>query len=378
MSWSFWEKNTFIKEPDVTIIGSGIVGLTSAIALKLKSPTLHVMVLEKGVLPYGASTRNAGFACYGSISELLSDLKTNSKSAVFDLVELRWKGLQKLRQLLGDSAIDYEGLGGYEVFTNSKDQLTTDCFNSIEDFNAELKKITGKSEIYSDATSMINLFDFKKIEKMILNQGEGQIDTGKMMKALLEKSRSLGIEILNGVDVDKIENDGTGARINFNKSYSIQSKKVLIAVNGFAKKFLPDFDIQAARAQVLITSPIPDLKVKGAFHFDQGYYYFRNVGQRLLFGGGRNLDFQKENTTEFGLTELVQNSLDELLKNVILPNTNYSIEQRWSGIMGLGNTKSPIIKKVNETIYCAVRLGGMGIAIGSLAGEQAAELILDN
>ena len=45
MSWSFWEKNTFIKEPDVTIIGSGIVGLNAALSLKSKSPSLHVIVL---------------------------------------------------------------------------------------------------------------------------------------------------------------------------------------------------------------------------------------------------------------------------------------------------------------------------------------------
>ena len=46
---------------------------------------------------------------------------------------------------------------------------------------------------------------------------------------------------------------------------------------------------------------------------------------------------------DFGLTTLVQNSLEGLLKNLILPDTNYVIEQRWSGIMGLGESKTPII-----------------------------------
>jgi hypothetical protein len=49
---------------------------------------------------------------------------------------------------------------------------------------------------------------------------------------------------------------------------------------------------------------------------DQGYYYFRN-GDRILLGGGRNLDFDVENTTEFAQTEIVQNKLEEL-KEVIL------------------------------------------------------------
>ena len=79
---------------------------------------------------------------------------------------------------------------------------------------------------------------------------------------------------------------------------------------------------------------------------------------------------------DFGLTTLVQNSLEELLKNLILPDTNYVIEQRWSGIMGLGESKTPIIRMVADNIYCAVRMGGMGVAIGSLVGEEAADLIL--
>ena len=376
MSWSFWEKNTFIKKPDVTIIGSGIVGLNAALSLKIKSPSLHVVVLEKGFLPYGASTRNAGFACYGSISELLNDLKVQSPEKVFDLVERRWKGLNRLRQILGDDVMDYEPTGGYEIFTPADNQVSELCFDKIDYFNQELKRITGKDEIYIDASKKIPQFGFKGINKMILNTGEGQIDTGKMMKSLLEKCRDAGIEILNGVDVTAIENENEKCRISFNQKFSLLSEKVLIAVNGFAKKFLPDFDVQPARAQVISTSPVQGLRFKGSFHYDHGYYYFRNIGDRVLFGGGRNLDFEKEHTTEFGLTPLVQESLEDLLRNVILPDSDYVIEERWSGIMGIGEIKSPIIRMVKDNIYCAVRMGGMGVAIGSLVGEDAADLIL--
>ena len=126
---------------------------------------------------------------------------------------------------------------------------------------------------------------------------------------------------------------------------------------------------------MLITSPVEGLKVNGAFHYEKGYYYFRNVGDRILFGGGRNLDFKAEETTQFDLTDIVQNRLDELLKTMILPGQSYTIEQRWSGIMGLGPVKSAIVEKINDSVFCAVRMGGMGVAIGSLIGREAAELI---
>ena len=108
---------------------------------------------------------------------------------------------------------------------------------------------------------------------------------------------------------------------------------------------------------------------------DRGYYYFRNIGDRILLGGGRNLDFERETTTEFGQTEIIQNKLEQLLKDVILPNKNFEVEHRWSGIMGVGNSKNPIVSQLSENVYCGVRLGGMGIAIGSLIGTELADLV---
>ena len=74
MKWSYWERETWFKDLDLAVIGSGIVGLTTAIYYKQKHPDKKVVVLEKGSLPKGASTKNAGFACFGSVSEILSDL----------------------------------------------------------------------------------------------------------------------------------------------------------------------------------------------------------------------------------------------------------------------------------------------------------------
>ncbi|MEG2101061.1 MAG: FAD-dependent oxidoreductase, partial [Flavobacterium sp.] len=108
---------------------------------------------------------------------------------------------------------------------------------------------------------------------------------------------------------------------------------------------------------------------------DRGYYYFRNIDDRILLGGGRNLDFEGETTTEFGQTKIIQNKLEELLKNVILPNQDFKIAHRWSGIMGVGNSKSSVVAQLSENVFCGVRLGGMGVAIGSLIGTELADLI---
>lgn len=47
---------------DVTIIGAGFTGLTTAWQLKLDNPNARIVVLEAEVVGYGASGRNAGFS----------------------------------------------------------------------------------------------------------------------------------------------------------------------------------------------------------------------------------------------------------------------------------------------------------------------------
>ena len=44
--------------------------------------------------------------------------------------------------------------------------------------------------------------------------------------------------------------------------------------------------------------------------------------------------------------------------------------------MGMGTTKTAILERIDPRTVCAVRMGGMGVAIGGLIGEEAAELIL--
>ena len=370
MSFSYWEHDTWFSNIDFTIAGSGITGLNCALKLHKRFPRAKILILERGLLPNGASTKNAGFATLGSISEILDDLNTHSEEEVLELVKKRVKGLKQLRENLGDDNIDYREYGGYELFTEENKELFEECEYKLPDVNRLLKPLFGE-----DVFSLKNdTFGFRNIQpQLVYSKFEGQLDTGKMMKRLLQKVHSAGIQILNNVEVRSFSDEAGGVRIETDK-FSIYSGKFLIATNGFSAQ-LGLSEVKPARAQVLITNPIPGLNIKGTFHLDRGFYYFRNVGERLLFGGGRNLNFKAEETTEIELTELVQDRLEVLLQNVIWPDQSWSIERRWSGIMGVGSQKKPILKQLSNNVYCGVRLGGMGVAIGSLVGKELAELI---
>ncbi|MEW7278759.1 FAD-dependent oxidoreductase [Aquimarina sp. 2201CG1-2-11] len=370
MNFSYWEYKTWLFNVDFVIIGSGIVGLNCALQLRNNFPKAKILILERGILPNGASAKNAGFACFGSVSEILEDLTTHNEDEVLQLIKKRYEGLQILRKRLGDQAISYLQYGGYELFSKKDTSLLEKCLLKREKINTLLKPVF-KEQVYHVRG---NPFDFKNItSQCIYNAFEGQIDTGKMMEALIDKVQASGIKILYNCMVENLSDHHSSVEIKTNHC-TFFANKVLIATNGFASQ-LGITQVTPARAQVLITRPIDNLHIKGTFHLDKGYYYFRNIDNRILLGGGRNLDFKAEETTVLGQTELIQQKLEEMLREVILPTTHFEISHRWSGIMGVGSQKKSIIKPISNNVFCGVRLGGMGVAIGSQVGTELADLL---
>ncbi|MEO8210202.1 MAG: FAD-dependent oxidoreductase [bacterium] len=368
---SFWEKNSLLNY-DFIIIGSGILGLSTACEIKEKNSSRSVLVLEKGILPSGASTKNAGFACFGSLTEILSDFDRIGEDETVSLVEKRYEGINLLRKRLGDDKIGFLNYGGYELI----DKKHLPAIDKIGFVNNKLRNIFN-SDTFVAKDEKIKEFGFNEsvVQSVVYISFESQIDTGKMMSSLIEYAASIGVRIITGSEVGTlsekenyvkvITKNATGKeKINFN------AKSVIICTNAFTNKLFPEMNVSPGRGQVLITNPIDGLKIKGVFHFDEGFYYFRNFENRIIFGGGRNLDFQEENTTEFELNEKILNNLKDKLNNIILPNQKYEIDFCWAGIMGFNELKKPEIKKISDRIIFALSCNGMGIALSSFISKQ--------
>jgi len=370
---SFWEKKFYYEKCDFAIIGAGYTGLSCAYFLKKKFPKKVISVFERGKMPSGASTKNAGFACFGSLSEVLSDLKVMPESEVFELLEMRFKGLRMIESLLGKNSIDLNFNGAHELFRKEDAKLFKDCSDQIENINQRTKDIVG-DKVYEIVDKIPGKYGFKGFEHVIFNQYEGQLNPVKMIRKLMKLCTETGVKIHFNTEICELEQNKNFYLLRTNENINVSAISLVLATNGFSKKFI-DLDIQPARAQVLITKPIPELSFDSCFHFDEGYYYFRSVENRVLFGGARNLDFIGETTEKMEISSKIQNKLEEILKEYILPSTKFEIEQKWAGIMGIGKSKKPILKKINDNLYCAARLGGMGVAIGILNGQKLANLI---
>lgn len=372
MNLSYWEIRSWLSDLDFCIIGSGITGLSCALELQRLQPGARILLIERGTFPQGASTKNAGFACFGSLTEILDDLQTHSEEEVRQLVARRVNGIALLRERLGDTALDFRQYGGYEIFRTEEAAVQEAALDELDRVNRLLEPVFGRPPFELRE----NVFGLARtLPRLVCNPLEGQIDTGMAMEALLSRVREKPIQILNGVQFLEYEDQGSEVWIRTDR-FECRSRKLLLATNGFARQ-QTGLEVLPARAQVLVTSPVDGLRIRGSFHMEAGYYYFRNVGDRVLLGGGRNLDKAGETTEMFGQTPLIQGRLEQLLREVILPGKQVSIAYRWSGIMGVGPQKKPLLQNLSANVSCGVRLGGMGVAIGSHVGAELAQLAID-
>ncbi len=372
---SFWEENSFLRPADVVIIGGGIVGLSASINLKQQRSDLRVVVLDKDPFGFGGTTRNAGFACFGSPSEVISDLESMDEDAVFSLLRMRWQGLSELRRLLGDERIGYDTCGGIELFTSSEKSLSEKCFDALPKLNLLLREVT-QQETYAPFESLSKL-PFEGFISGILNPLEGAIDTGKMASALRSLALSSGVELFSGIEVKSLNSMSDSCTVELDTG-QIEAKQVLVCTNGFAKQLLPQLDVAPARNLVLMTSEIPSLNWRGTFHMHEGYFYFRNVGKRILIGGGRHLDDGWKTAPDEPVPPHVKAKLIALLKAHIAPNTNFEISHEWTGYLGIGSQRSILQESIDQHLHVAVRMGGMGVAIGSHIGKSLATTALQH
>ncbi len=381
---SYWEKNTFLPLFDLLVVGAGLTGLSAALAFKQERPEARVLVLERGILPAGASVKNAGFACFGSPSELLDDLAYRSEEEVFGLVEQRLRGLSGLRQMLGDQAIGYAETGAHELFCKPENPFGREdqnawehCMNKLPFLNAALRQITNCKQTFEPLSKMPKHWDMTEAIGLIKIHKEGQLDTGRMMHSLLQMAREKGVLIYGGAEVLRHEEEEQEVKLPTRGGLLFRGRQVLLAVNGFVGALLDLPDIQAARNQVLVATSTETLPWQGNFHHQKGYFYFRKVGKRhILLGGGRHLRGEQEMTAEQTTTPEVQTMLENYLKKVVAPGASLKITHRWSGILGVGSAKHPIIKSIGKRTCIAVRLGGMGVALGAETGRQAAQMLL--
>ncbi len=369
MAFSYWESKEWLEGLDLCVVGGGIVGLSAALFAKKKQPDWRIAVVDADPLGGGGTSKNAGFACFGSATELMADRMALGDQSARDLVQSRLNGLRLLRETLGEVQIGFERSGSVEFFMQNG-MTRFPSIAEIKDLNDWLSEVTDLKETFE----VIQASNFPERhasdhERAIFSRLEGVIDTGKMNRSLRQKVSDAGIDLISGLHVHAVEQLNASWTLTVERgreTTSFDAPRLIIATNAFATQLLPDVDVQPVENKVLVTQPIRGWDFRHSVHVDAGYVYARNIGDRMLIGGGRHWELDEEKT---------ERRLIEWLHSLWPRTEGVAISHRWTGTLGIGRTRAPIVRKIGMHGVVAVRLGGMGVAIGMSIGKQAANLL---
>jgi glycine/D-amino acid oxidase-like deaminating enzyme len=375
MKRSVWETESFFAPATVAIVGGGLLGLWTARELKINDPNLKVTLIDAGTVPTGASTRNAGFACFGSPSELLHDAQTD-ESAMWQTVEWRFKGIQKIKALFNHAIIDYNPCGGFECYEAGT--ATAPNADALAWLNAGLAGITQQTQTFAFAGEKLAGLGLQGFDQLVENPLEAGLHSGKLVQALQQLVVEMGVKLVSGTSITRYEKAGDMFQLFDNERHILSAERVVFAVNGFSHQWFPQLNIAPARGQILLTPPIDGLALRGTFHFDEGFYYWRNLDSRILLGGARNHFFEAEATINMETSDEVQANLFAFLQRHIPESRHLKPAdcQSWAGIMGMSQSKQPTLQKMEAGLWAAHCCNGMGVALAPIWAEKVAEAIL--
>ena len=379
----YWEREHLLRTADVTIVGAGIVGMSAALHLRSLMPDALIRIVERHPLAAGGSSRNAGFACFGSAGSGWTILKTLGDEALAELVRERALGLRALIEMLGESALGLQWSGGWELFRQEEQSLCEAAMAAVPRLNALLTPVlenalqglhgphAGQPALRLDAGRAHALGAAGALHL----PWEGMLHTGQMVSAFHRALDHAGIQRLHGVEVQgwTRSQGGHGWTLETNLG-QLHTTQLALCTNGFAAKLLPGLDVNAVPNRVLVLKSDADVLPQGTYHLERGYLYMRTLRPgEILFGGGRHWGHEVME----GQPSKSEAAWDAQLLSAArgwIPG-HLEVTHRWTGWLGVGQTRAPLIGTSETGLHHAVRMGGMGVAIGAGVGRQLARRI---
>lgn len=330
---------------DVLIVGAGFMGRWLAWHLSRLPAPPGVLVVERDGFGYGASSRNAGFLTCGQVSEMRCDVEAVGIDDVIDNFLRRLRGMEIVRTSFPDLDVEHRGSFDWDPLSEGKRELA-----------AILNEAAGR-EIYDVREAVVE----GAARPAMFNAADGALDPVRLLRRIAEDS---AVEFAFGVTAEEV--GGGHARLATTRGdHEVTYGHAFLCTNAFTRGLHPPSTVKPGRGQVIVTSPVQTTTGRTLGYLNDGYDYFRFVGDRLLIGGGRHAHPEENGPTELEPTDALKTYLTGVAERVV-GHRRFEVTHHWAGIMGFpegrhlgGDPRVPIDARTDAI----AGFGGMGVAL---------------
>lgn len=354
---------------DVCVVGGGFMGLSTA--LHLAQAGYDVVLLDAQRVGFGASGRNGGQVGQGQRveqDELESMLGLDHARALWKLAN---QSVDLVRDLSADPRVEATFHPGI-LHADHRSRFVRHSRAYAEKLNSEY----GYDQIrFVDQEEIRQLVNSPAYYGGTLDMGAGHIHPLAFAFGLARMARDAGVRIFEQSKVTAMT-DGARAQA-ITAGGQVDAQHVVLGCNGYLGDLSPEVaaKVMPINNYVVATRPLDPVAQEAVIRdniavadskFVVNYFRFSD-DHRLLFGGTESYGYRFPKD----IARAVRRPMREIFPQL----SEVEIEYAWGGTLGITMNRLPHFERLSGNIMSLSGFSGHGVAMATLAGQIAAELV---
>lgn len=367
---------------DIVLVGAGYTNLWTAYYLKKAKPELDIVILEREVTGFGASSRNGGWISYGLPGQHSRYAKSHGVPAVREFQQEIFATIDEIVAVSAAEGIEADIVKEGEIaIARNPAQMQ----RLKDEFAGGAKWGFGKGDlILMDAAETKKYANMDNALGGLWSPHCARVQPAKLATGLGEVVERMGVKIYEGTQVEAIE-PHTAITAD---GYSVKAEFVLRGTEGFTsslkghkRDWLPKL------SSMIVTAPLsPELSeaiawdsavmVRDGSHFFS--YVHHTADNRIALGGPGVPYLWGSRWDDRGKTlRRSERALITALHKLFPVLEEQPIDHVWTGVLGIPRNWSATVTLDRSTgIGISGGYVGDGVSSSNLAGRTMRDLIL--
>ncbi len=350
---------------DVAIVGGGISGALSALALNKAG--LDVVVIDRRTPGQGstiASTAMIQFEIDTPLTKLAEKIGAEKAQRAY----LRsFEAVAGLRKLVQDHGIQ-AGWKDRDALYLSGPEMG---WRGLKDEAAHRARI-GLPSMFLPGRDLMERYGLERTGA-ILSNGSAEVNPIQLTAACLREARALGCRVYRDQEIVSVDAGARSVTLNSRSGGEITARRVVFATGYEVVDGLPrgQFDITSSWA--IATQPLPPEAFWPTrcliWEAADPYLYLRATADNRIVAGGEDSGLKDAKRRDAAIPAKAEKIFAALTK--LLPGRDLQIDYAWAGAFAESPTGLPLFEPVEGLPNCLAILGcgGNGITFSMVAAD---------